>query len=228
MNKEELNKILQYPAEGSLITIGGRPAIGKRIFALNLVKLFCNEGHKCLYITDYDKRIITEMLLRIIANPNKQESLEVQTEKFTQAVKELSSWNLFIKSTEFCRIKDIKQIIQKYKPHYLFINMHINSRNRLRSEKLKEILEQNDLIIFKLANTHREPYNATNYYPKIADLRDKSLEKYSDLVLLLYRESYYSCDIPDNKKNIIEIIQAKPENFSIKLEYNRYTQKIGT
>ena len=228
MNKEELSKILQYPAKCSLITIGGRPAIGKRTFALNLVELFCKEGHKCLYITDYDKQIITEMLLRIVANPNRQESLEIQTEKFTQAVKELSSWNLFIKSTEFCRIKDIKQMIQKYKPDYLFINMHINSKNRLSSEKLKEILEQNNLIIFKLANTHREPHHATNYYPKIADLRDKSLGKYSDVVLLLYREAYYNCDIPDDRRNIIEIIQAKPEKGSVKLKFNRETGKIGT
>ena len=228
MNKEELNKILQHTTKGSLITIGGRPAMGIRTFALNLVNLFCNEGHKWLYVTDYNKQIITEMLLRIIVNPNKRESLEVQTEKFTHAVKELSSWNLFIKSTEFCRIKDIKQIIQKYKPDYLFINMHINSRNRLSPEKLKEILEQNNLIIFKLANTHREPHNTTNYYPKITDLRDKNLGKYSDVVLLLYREAYYNCDIPDDRKNIIEIIQAKPEKDSVKLKFNRETGKIGT
>ena len=228
MNKEELSKILQYPAKCSLITIGGRPAIGKRTFALNLVELFCKEGHKCLYITDYDKQIITEMLLRIVANPNRQESLEIQTEKFTQTVKELSSWNLLIKSTEFCRIKNIKQIIQKFKPDYLFINIHINRRNRLSSEKLREISEQNNLIIFKLANTRREPRNTANYYPKITDLRDKKLEKYSDVVLLLYREDYYNCDIPDDRKNIIEIIQAKPENNSIKLKFNRKTGKIGT
>ena len=228
MNKEELNKILQYPVKGSLITIGGRPAMGKRTFALNLVELFCKEGHKCLYVTDYNKQIITEMLLKIVANPNRQECLEIQTEKFTQAVKELSSWNLFIKSTEFCRIKDIKQMIQKYKPDYLFINMHINSKNRLSSEKLKEISKQNNLIIFKLANTCREPRNTTNYYPKITDLRDKNLVKYSDVVLLLYREDYYNCDIPDDRRNIIEIIQAKPENNSIKLKFNRKTGKIGT
>lgn len=228
MNKEELNKILHHTTKGTLITIGGRPAMGKRTFALNLVELFCKEGHKCLYITDYDKQIITEMLLRIIANPNRQESLEVQTEKITQAVKELSSWNLFIKSTEFCRIKDVKQIIQKYKPDYLFINMHINSRNRLSSEKLREILEQNNLIIFRLANIRREPQNTTNYYPKITDFRDKNLVKYSGLVLLLYREAYYNCDIPDDRRNIIEIIQAKTEKGSVKLKFNRETGKIGT
>lgn len=228
MNKEELSKILQYPVKVSLIIIGGRPAIGKRTFALNLVELFCKEGKKCLYITDYNKQIITEMLLRLIVNLSRQESLEVQTEKFTQAVKELSSWNLFIKSTEFCRIKDIKQMIQKYKPDYLFINMHINSKNRLSSEKLKEISKQNNLIIFKLANTRSEPNNATTCYPKITDLRDKNLGKYSDLVLLLYREAYYNCDIPDDRRNIIEIIQAKPEKVSVKLKFNRETGKIGT
>ena len=228
MNKNEINQILQNIIKSSLITIGGRPAMGKRTFALNLVELFCKEGKKCLYITDYNKQIITEMLLRLIVNPSRQESLEVQTEKFTQAVKELSSWNLFIKSTEFCRIKDIKQMIQKYKPDYLFINMHINSKNRLSSEKLKEISKQNNLIIFKLANTRSEPNNAITCYPKITDLRDKNLEKYSDLVLLLYREAYYNCDIPDDRRNIIEIIQAKPEKGSVKLKFNRETGKIGT
>lgn len=228
MNKNEINQILQNIIKSSLITIGGRPAMGKRTFALNLVELFCKEGKKCLYITDYNKQIITEMLLRLIANPNKQESLEVQTEKFTQAVKELSSWNLFIKSTEFCRIKDIKQMIQKYKPDYLFINMHINSKNTLSSEKLKEISKQNNLIIFKLANTRSEPNNATTFYPKITDLRDKNLGKYSDLVLLLYREDYYNCDISEEKRNIIAIIQAKPEKVSVKLKFNRETGKIGT
>lgn len=228
MNKEELSKILQYPVKVSLIIIGGRPAIGKRTFALNLVELFCKEGKKCLYITDYNKQIITEMLLRLIVNLSRQESLEVQTEKFMQAVKELSSWNLFIKSTEFCRIKDIKQMIQKYKPDYLFINMHINSKNRLSSENLKEISKQNNLIIFKLANTRSEPNNATTCYPKITDLRDKNLGKYSDLILLLYREAYYNCDIPDDRRNIIEIIQAKPEKDAVKLKFNRETGKIGT
>ena len=228
MNKEELSEILQCPVKNSLITIGSRPAMGKRTFALNLIELFCKEGHKCLYVTDYNKQIITEMLLRIVATPNRQENLEIQTKKFTQAVKELSSWNLLIKSTEFCRIKNIKQITQKYKPDYLFINMHINSRNRLSSEKLREISEQNNLIIFKLANTCREPRNTTNYYPKIIDLRDKNLVKYSDVVLLLYREDYYNCDISDDRRNIIEIIPAKPNNNSIKLKFNRKTGKIGT
>ena len=228
MNKEELNKILKYFIKGSLIAIGGRPAMGKRIFALNLVELFCKEGHKCLYITDYNRQIIVKMLLKIAANLNDNDSLKVQTEKFSQATKELNNWNLVIKSTEFCRIKDIKQMIQKYKPDYLFINMHINSKNRLSSEKLKEISKQNNLIIFKLANTRSEPNNATTCYPKITDLRDKNLGKYSDLVLLLYREDYYNCDIPDDRRNIIEIIQAKPEKDAVKLKFNRETGKIGT
>ncbi len=227
MNKEELNKILKYFIKGSLIAIGGRPAMGKRIFALNLVELFCKEGHKCLYITDYNRQIIVKMLLKIAANLNDNDSLKVQTEKFSQATKELNNWNLVIKSTEFCRIKDIKQIIQKYKPDYLFINMHINSRNRLSSEKLREILKCNNLIIFKLVNTRKEPHNTTNHYPKIMDLQDKNLPRYSDAVLLLYREDYYNCDISDDKKNIIEIIQVKPENNLIKLKFNRKTGKIG-
>lgn len=227
MNKEELNKILKYFIKGSLIAIGGRPAMGKRIFALNLIELFCKEGHKCLYITDYNRQIIVKMLLKIATNLNDNDSLKMQTEKFSQATKELNNWNLVIKSTEFCRIKDIKQIIQKYKPDYLFINMHINSRNRLSSEKLREILKYNNLIIFKLVNTRKEPHNTTNYYPKIMDLQDKNLPRYSDAVLLLYREDYYNCDISGDRKNIIEIIQVKPENNLIKLKFNRKTGKIG-
>lgn len=63
---------------------------------------------------------------------------------------------------------------------------------------------------------------------KITNLRDKNLGKYLDVVLLLYREYYYNCDIPDDRRNIIEVIQAKPENGSVKLKFNRETGKIGT
>lgn len=227
MNQIELDKILQYTEKGTLITVGARPAMGKRKFILNIIEQLCKKGYKCLYLSDYDKQTIIEMLLMIVASLDKQENIWQQAKKFTQAVKELNSWSLIIESTDFYEIKSLESLIQKYEPDYVFIDITLRFKNKLNPAKLKQISEQNNLKTFALLNTRREPRNKRNHYPTIKDLQDKNFVMYSDIVLLLYREEYYNCNIPKEKRNIIEIIQAKPENNLLKLEFNRYTGKIG-
>lgn len=227
MNQTELDKILQYTKEGALITVGARPAVGKKKLILNMIGQLCKAGYKCLYLSDYNKKIIIQKLLKIITNYDKQENVWLQVEKFTQAIKELNSWSLLIEPADFCKMKSLESLIQKYEPDYVFIDLTFKLKNRLSAAKLKKISEQNNLKTFALVNTRREPKNKSNHYPTIKDLRDENFITYSDAILLLYREEYYNCNIPKERRNIIEIIQAKPENNLLKLEFNRYTGKIG-
>lgn len=219
-NAKELNSIKQYFQPQTLITIGGRPYVGRRRFSLDLAERFCMDNKKCLYIYDKDCIRVPSLLAGNIATRKGMND-------FGQCLYGLKSFGFIDYYIDNFSINDMKKAIQLYKPDCLFIDLR-NSKNRLMPETLKKIAVENNLIIFVITKTCRESCYTTNCYPEVKNIQNKNLLKYSDVVLLLYREDYYNCEISDDKRNIIEIILAKPENNSIKLQFNRKTGKIRT
>jgi replicative DNA helicase len=75
------------------------------------------------------------------------------------------------------------------------------------SRKTKQIARTLDIPIIALHQLHREVEKRENKRPQLSDLRDSGkLEEDADIVLLLYRDSYYT-DTPQNMET--EVIIAK-------------------
>lgn len=75
------------------------------------------------------------------------------------------------------------------------------------SRKTKQIARTLDVPIIALHQLHREVEKRENKRPQLSDLRDSGkLEEDADIVLLLYRDSYYT-DTPQNMET--EVIIAK-------------------
>ena len=66
-----------------------------------------------------------------------------------------------------------------------------------------EFLEKGiDLLFSVHTDIKRKEING-NQYPSLLDLKTSNIEKNSDEVLLLYRESYYNLNISETKLEIL-------------------------
>ena len=216
MNTNSINSIINIFRKRSLVTIAGRPAMGKTTMILGIISELCRNKKKCLYITDTEKERITSAILKLNANLQDNEDIVIQSEKIIQSAKRIDAWTFHIYSTQIFKFKDIKQLIEKNLPDFVIIDFY--NLNKLPLKSLKVIANNQDLAIIVTTTIKRKEINE-NQYPSLLDLKTSNIEKYSDEVLLLYRESYYNLNISETKLKEIEIIKAKSKEKPIKLNF---------
>jgi replicative DNA helicase len=79
------------------------------------------------------------------------------------------------------------------------------------TRSLKGLARELNVPIIALSQLSRGVEARTNKRPMLSDLRESgSIEQDADLVVMLYRDSYYNPDSPD--RNIAEVIIAKHRN----------------
>jgi len=96
------------------------------------------------------------------------------------------------------------------------------------SRKIKEIARKLNVPVIIAHQLNRELEKRDDKRPHLFDLRDSgSIEQDADIVLFLYRDSYY--DQEKEKEGITEIIIAKQRqgdaNRFVKVRYDKPTQK---
>jgi replicative DNA helicase len=86
------------------------------------------------------------------------------------------------------------------------------------SRELKGLAKEMNVPVLALSQLSRAPESRSDHRPQLADLRESgALEQDADLVAFIYREEQYKTPeekqaMPDDKKNIAEIILAKQRN----------------
>ena len=82
------------------------------------------------------------------------------------------------------------------------------------TRSLKNIAREFKVPIIALSQLSRNVENRFNKRPILSDLKESgSIEQDADLVLMLYRDSYYNESITEN--DVTELIVAKHRNGSI-------------
>ena len=154
--------------------------------------------------------------------------------KLNQTIKRLASSPLFIDDTPNLSILDIKTKIKKiiFEQNnlgliiidYLQLMQTSNSQIVNRTQEisqitraLKNIAREFNVPIIVLSQLSRNVENRVNKRPILSDLRESgSIEQDADLVLMLYRESYYNLVMENsNDLNLVELIIAKQRNGPI-------------
>lgn len=226
----DLDSVLYGVEKGSLITIGGRPSIGKTAFMTSILYNFLKQDKKCLLfslemsISRYLKRLIAQVGEIELCSLNNNEFLDDRKkEKIKTALEIISCFDLTIFDDTY-NIDEIRNKIETEKPEYVFIDylqLLDTPRKKQRSEAitnimldLKQTAKENNCIIFINSQLSRALETRYDKHPMLSDLRESGdIENISDVVLLIYRDEYYKACVDDEdyalNKGKAEIIIAK-------------------
>lgn len=253
----DLDSFTQGFQKADLIVLAARPSMGKTALALNIgLNIIKNLNLPVLFFSlEMSKEQLTYRLLMHETNINSNRLKTGNLYKddwFTlnTIIQQLSGFPLFIDDTPNLSIQDIKSKIKKVifeqtqigliVIDYLQLmqNTKFSTSNRTQelsqiTRSLKNIAREFKVPIIALSQLSRNVESRTNKRPILSDLRESgSIEQDADLVLMLYRDSYYSSTTTptiENQKNIVELIIAKQRNGpigTVELEFDSKRTKF--
>ncbi len=255
----DLDSFTQGFQKSDLIVIAGRPSMGKTALSLNIgLNIIKNLNLPILFFSlEMSKEQLT---YRLLTNETNISSMRLKTGnlykddwvEINKTIKKLSSLPLFIDDTPNLSIQDIKSKIKKiiFEHNqlglviidYLQLMQYSNLKTENRTQELaqitrslKNIAREFQVPVIALSQLSRNVENRVNKRPILSDLRESgSIEQDADVVLMLYRESYYNSSVFD-QNTIVELIIAKQRNGpvgTIELEFDskstRFLNKSNT
>ena len=232
----ELDSFTQGFQKSDLIIIAGRPSMGKTALALNIGLNILKS--LTLPVLFFSLEMSKEQLIyRIINTETNISSMRLKTGnlykedwvKLNATIQNLSSLPLFLDDAANPTIHDIKMKIKKiiFEQNkigliiidYLQLLQNTKSKTENRSQELsqitrslKSIAREFQVPIIALSQLSRSVENRVNKRPILSDLRESgSIEQDADVVLMLYRDSYYNPNTV-NIDSTVQLIIAKQRN----------------
>lgn len=236
----QLDGILNGLKEGTVITIGARPAMGKTIFINNIVlHLLKRYNLPTLYISLETGK---ENLLFQLASVNSCQSYQKirnNKEVLKQITNELFSkkYNLNI-SDDCVSISDLEQLIEENKNIKFLVIDYIQLMKSDKSftsstdayndvlDRIRILATKYKLIVFMLSQVSRNVEYRTDKRPLLMDLKNSgNLESNSDILMFLYRDSYYKESSKKEKNDLTEIIVVKNRYGYVATTYLDYDKE---
>lgn len=237
----DLDSFTQGFQKSNLIIIAGRPSMGKTALSLNIsLNVIKNLNLPVLFFSlEMSKE---QLIYRLLTNETDIPNFKLKTGnlykddwvKLSTTIKNLSGLPLFIDDTPNPSISDIKAKIKKILFEQNQIGLIVidylqlmqiskfQTNNRAQelaqiTRSLKNLAREFHIPIIALSQLSRNVENRLNKRPILSDLRESgSIEQDADLVLMLYRESYYNSTNLDNTNttclDMVELIIAKQRN----------------
>ena len=214
-----VNKYTAGFQKGELTIIAARPSVGKTALALNFAYKAATRANVPVAI--FSLEMSSELLVkRLVASAasipldkiNTGVLNAVDRAELSNAIREVSTVPIFIDDSSGIRLMDIvaksRQLQAKYPNLGMIIVDYLGlvttgekSRNpdsrqeevRKISLTLKALAKDLKIPVIAVSQLSREVEKRDNKRPMISDLRDSgSIEQDADVVMLLYREDYYS------------------------------------
>ncbi len=247
---KELDKKIFGLNHSDLIILAARPGMGKTTFAMNIAanvgKRYTDKSIAVFSLEMSKEQIVSRMI-------NSEASLtseQMRTGRFPpekwrdigQAADVLSRLNIYIDDTPGMNVAGIKSKLRRMKGLGLVIIDYLQLMSASRNyngnrvveiseitRNLKIMAKELDVPVITLSQLARGPEQRPDKRPLLSDLRESgSIEQDADIVMFLYRNSYY--DKTDPNVNACECIVAKNrhgETATVPLgwegEYTRFT-----
>ncbi|NEP09463.1 MAG: replicative DNA helicase [Symploca sp. SIO2C1] len=215
-----------------LIIVAGRPAMGKTSFALGIARNIAENLPVAIFSLEMSKE---QLVQRLLASEAGIESNYLRTGRISQnqwgalshALGALSELPIFIDDTANQTVMQIRAQTRRLQAaqgsklglvliDYLQLMEGTSSDNRVQelsriTRSLKGLARELNVPIIALSQLSRGVESRTNKRPMMSDLRESgSIEQDSDLIMMLYRDSYYHEDSPD--RDVAEVIIVKHRN----------------
>ena len=239
----DLDSFTQGFQKSDLIIIAGRPSMGKTALALNMgLNILKNTKLPVIFFSlEMSKEQLT---YRLLTHETDITNLRLKSGNLykedwsllNETMKNLSTLPLFLDDTPNPSIQDLKSKLKKILFEQgqiglviidylqLMQNSQLKTDNRAQelsqiTRSLKNLAREFNIPIIALSQLSRSVENRPNKRPILSDLRESgSIEQDADLVLMLYRESYYLTNDENRSQNnsdLVELIITKQRNGPI-------------
>lgn len=238
----ELDKMITGLNKSDLIILGARPGMGKTSFALNIVRNVAVGTGKtvCFFSLEMTRDQLAQRLLSSEAGI-KSEKLrtgeldDAEWTRLAQAGENLSKANIYFDESSAITVPEMKAKLRRMKKVDLVVVDYLglmksakNTENRVQevseiTRNLKIMAKELKVPVIVCAQLSRgTETKGKSHKPMLSDLRESgSIEQDADIVLFLYRETYY-----DNEKTDDED-RADPNKAECIVAKNRHGE-IGT
>ncbi|MBE9126619.1 MULTISPECIES: replicative DNA helicase [unclassified Coleofasciculus] len=215
-----------------LIIIAGRPSMGKTSFAIGIARDIAKQLPVAIFSLEMSKE---QLVQRLLASEAGIESNYLRTgriaqnqwEPLSQALGTLSELPIYIDDTANPTVLQMRSQVRRLQAEqggmlglvlidYLQLMEGSGSDNRVQelsriTRSLKGLAREINVPVIALSQLSRGVEARTNKRPMMSDLRESgSIEQDADLIMMLYRDSYYNPDSPD--RDVAEVIIVKHRN----------------
>ena len=242
------NTLRVHREGGQLIILASRPAMGKSSLALNMASYFAeNEGMPVAFFSL--EMLGKEVTLRLLAQRGNVEANSIRDSKLLdgdlikigKCISDLSKLPIFINDDGDIELDELKVSALEVKNQhglglividYLQL-LNSTERNLTREQQISEMMrglkslaKELEVPIIVLSQLSKGVEAREDKRPQLSDLRESSsIASEADIVMFLYRDSYYNSDcIYPNKAEVIIAKNRSGETGTINLEWNsKYT-----
>lgn len=219
---------------GDLIVVGGRAAMGKTAYLINMALSAAKSGVPVGVISG--EQPIEQIALRMMSSEARVPAKKFRSAQFDEAewpkvygaattTTDLPMWFLDRSSPS---ITEVARVARRWKHKYGIQALYVDYIQRLggRGERkweqvadvvtgLKNLARDLDIPVAALAQVSRAVEGRADHTPRMGDLSDSSqIEKEADQVIMLYREGYYDASAPQNMaRAIIEKNRHGPTGY---------------
>jgi len=220
---------------GDLIVIGGRPAMGKTAFALNIAQ-YVGVNLKepvAVFSLEMSKE---QLALRMLCAESMVDSSRVRKgfiskqdwPRLTNAAGRLAESPIFIDDSSAITVLEVRAKARRLKMEHGALSLVVVDylqlmRNRGNFERreqeiseisrsLKALAKELKVPVVALSQLNRGVESRGDRRPTLADLRESgAIEQDADVIMFLYRDEVYNKNNPSNKGKA-EVIMAKQRN----------------
>lgn len=201
---------------GELIILAARPSMGKSAFSLNVVQDIALRQKKVVgfFSLEMPKEQMVDRLFSSVLGVNsfklqKGQLTEEEFSNMAEKMQEMSDAEIYFDDTGGLNPTELKSKARRLQMErgldfividYLQLMTGNNPLNRVQevsdiSRALKSMAKELQIPVMVLSQLNRSVEQRPNKRPVLSDLRDSgSIEQDADVVLMLYRESYYDPD----------------------------------
>ena len=240
----ELDELTNGLQPGDLILLAARPSMGKTAFGINIAQNAAFRHDKSVAVFSLEmssEQLATRIMSaekmfdsKMMHSPSSISSVYGKILSMNQEVSD-NDTKLFIDDTSSISIGEMRSKLRKHKARhgldlvvidYLqLMSSNLKTENRqqeitLISRELKGLAKELNCPILTLSQLSRGPESRTNKRPIMSDLRESgAIEQDADIVMMLYRESYYNPDYPTKETELIITKNRNGEVKTIKLDF---------
>ena len=228
----DLDRLLGGMQKSDLLIIAARPGMGKSSWlnsiVMNAAKTF--QQRVALFSLEMSNEQLVQRFVsamtNIPSNTLREGKLnEKEWQEFVRTTEDISRLSIHLDDTPALSTQELRSKARRLHlelgldlivvDYLQLMTTPFRSENRVQeisyiSRSLKQIARELNVPIISAAQLSRAVEQRTDKRPQLSDLRESgSIEQDADVVLFIYRDSYYDPDSPDGNKAEIHIAKHR-------------------